>query len=98
MFVVLDRDKVPVTQVQTDGDEGWFEQNTLEAPVYKGGETVKGTLYFELQQPSIQTDIYVRLQGHMQAPDDLRTIHQSSDMKVPIESQGEAERLSTIKS
>jgi hypothetical protein len=37
-------------------------------PVYFGGETVRGSLFFELFHPSVQNEIFVRLKGVLSQP------------------------------
>ena len=69
MFAVLDKDEKtplePPTRLKASETE---ELEKPKPPLYKGGETIKGTLFFELRQSSVQHEIYVRLQGSIAMP------------------------------
>ena len=54
--------------------------------MYKGGETIKGTLFFELHQASLQHEIYVRLQGSIAMP------HNESIQESSVEHVAAADR------
>lgn len=67
MFAVLDKDdkSMPEPRMKAADSDDTMKPRP---PVYKGGETIKGTLFFELRQPSLQHEIYVRLQGSISMP------------------------------
>ena len=67
MFAVLDKDEKAPLEPRMKATET-EEVDKTKPPLYKGGETIKGTLFFELRQSSLQHEIYVRLQGSIAMP------------------------------
>ena len=77
MFAALDKDELA-------------DQNNKEQyiPLYKAGETIKGTLFFELKQASSQHEIYMRLQGCITMPEnEIQSMKSSSEDSVERDNQ-----------
>ena len=58
--------------------------------VYYGGETVRGSLFFELFHPSVQHEIFVRLRGVLMSPkkEEDYSIHNEPKILLPEEFTG----------